>query len=167
MWNDMCGKGSGKFITGQDGNIAPDIVTVTSAIGCLDKFSEEPGNMAMIDNVFKDAVERQIIFPKDTMDTQFEIDLSGMSFPVARAACRYIINQLMHEENILDLSLITGIGKHHLNDQSNSTTLREFVQEVLESDFDPPLNSKSGGGSGIIVVSKEAIQSFTKKALEK
>lgn len=156
MWNDMCGKGNGEYITARD-NIKPDVVTVTSVIGCLEKFRDQENYEEEIDSIFRDAVQLQILFPKDTMDTQFEIDLSGMSLPIARAAVRYVICKIVEEEKTQDLNLITGIGRSHLND----TALREFVQDILRTDFDPPLKSTlMERAKGVVVVTKETIQDW-------
>ena len=156
MWSDMCGKGKGEYVTARD-NIKADIVTVTSVIGCLEKFRNQENYEEEIDSIFRDAVEMQILFPKDTMDTQFEIDLSGMSLPVARAAVRYVICKIVEEEKTQDLNLITGIGRSHLND----TALREFVQDILRTDFDPPLKSTlMERAKGVVIVTKETIQDW-------
>lgn len=111
IWNEMCGK------QGNIGkNVSPDIISLTSVIACLER-GKGKDKEEKIDEVFATAVERQITLPEDSMDTKWEIDLSGMSLPVARAACRFIIKRLQQEiregENCQDIMLITGVGKHH------------------------------------------------------
>lgn len=107
----MCGK---KGNIGK--NVSPDIISLTSVIACLER-GEGKEKEEQMDAAFATAVERQIILPQDSMDTKWEIDLSGMSLPVARAACRFIIKRLQQDikegENYQDLMLITGVGKHH------------------------------------------------------
>jgi len=111
IWNEMCGK---KGNIGK--NVSPDIISLTSVIACLER-GEGKEKEEQMDAAFATAVERQIILPQDSMDTKWEIDLSGMSLPVARAACRFIIKRLQQDikegENYQDLMLITGVGKHH------------------------------------------------------
>jgi len=109
-WNEMCGK---KGSIGK--NVVPDIISLTSVIASLERANGKDKEEKM-DEVFATAVERQIILPEDTMDTKWEIDLSGMSLPVSRAACRFIITRLQQEtkaEDCQDLMLITGVGVHH------------------------------------------------------
>ncbi len=107
-----------------------------------------------MDDVFTDAVRMQIVFPIESMDTCWEFDLSGMSLPVARAACRYVLRQVRDivrkGEVCNDLIFITGVGRKHrdINLQidkqqdflpSRNGSLREFIRQVLRNDFDPPL----------------------------
>jgi len=159
----MVGKGSGQFRAGAE-NLSPDIITLTTVIGSLDKDSEATGSKAKMDSVFADAVEMQIILPSDSMDTKWEIDLSGMSLPVARAACRFIVKQL-DTADPQDLNLITGIGRHHENPKYSSTALREHVKEVLQSDFNPPLLSAlAERAPGVVLVEKASIQNWQEKS---
>jgi len=160
LWNDMCGKGSGQFSAGAE-DLSPDIITLETVIGCLVEGGE---NKAMMDSVFKDAVEMQIVLPSDSMDTKWEIDLSGMSLPVARAACRYIIKRLDNIDT-QDLSLITGIGMHHHdNSKYGSTTLKECVKEVLQEDFYPSLLSElTERAPGVVFVEKHSLQAWLEK----
>lgn len=154
VWDDLC-QGSGEFGAGI-GNIKPDIITVSSVISCLDRGFDGEMSKELVDKVFTDAVARQIIFPLDSMDTEWEIDLSGMSLPVARAAVRYIVTQLPNKETLQDLSLITGVGRHHdQNPKFGSTTLRDYVKQVLQSDFNPPvLCSLAKRAEGTVIIEK-------------
>ncbi len=125
-----------------------------------------------MDQVFADAVSAQIVLRSDSMDTMWEIDLSGMSLPVARACCRFILNRskTMIEDGTAceDLILITGTGKFHnkgseemqAKKDSGATTLREYISEILERDFDPPLASSLSGG--VVRIKKEAIEQWIK-----
>ena len=159
----MCGKGTGQFRAGAE-NLSPDIITLTTVIGSLEKDIEGKGSKAKIDSVFADAVEMQIILPSDSMDTKWEIDLSGMSLPVARAACRFIVKRL-DTTDPQDLNLITGIGRHHENPKYASTALREHVKEVLLSDFDLPLLSVlAERAQGVVVVEKASIKNWQEKS---
>lgn len=125
IWNEMCGE---KGNVGK--NVAPDIISLTSVIASLGR-AEGKDKEDKMDEVFATAVEKQIILPKDSMDTKWEIDLSGMSLPVARAACRFIIKDLQQEirkgEDCQDLILITGVGKHHYQ--------AEYFRKQDEYDF--------------------------------
>jgi hypothetical protein len=113
-----------------------------------------------VDAVFSDAVRRSIVLrgvnnqlqvEQDSVTSQgnIEVDLSGMSFPVARAACRYVLNRLVpttlssKRRRSAHLSFITGVGAGHSKggESSASSSLRDYVQEILISDFIPPVKS--------------------------
>lgn len=174
----MCGKANLeiKGRNGDENSVKPDIITLTNVIATLER-AEGTENLNRMDIVFQDAVERKIIFG-DTMDTEWEIDLSGMSLPVARASCRYILNQLSRtatESEVEDLMLITGVGKHHQQYKSikedslnidegeesskrSRTALREYVRQVLRQDFEPPLFSViPSNAAGIVQINKNVL----------
>jgi hypothetical protein len=120
-----------------------------------------------MDNVFEEAVNRGIVLRNNALDVQWEVDLSGMPFPVARAACRYLLKNLMGKgnkpEEIQDMIFITGIGKAQqirkealasnnygptgstsgnvLEKKDPTTSLRDFIQAILATDFEPALAS--------------------------
>ena len=148
--------------------------------------------MEQLDEVFAEAVERGIVLRRDSLDSNWETDLSGMSFPVARAACRYIIQRAQSlaqkDQDIDDITLITGFGRAQSderqqqkrpqkgdsrsdtpianNDIANEarTSLRDYAQEVLRTDFDPPIESSVPGmAKGTVVVEKD----FFKKWVDK
>lgn len=131
-------------------------------ISCLDHGFDDDKYKMMVDNIFADAVTKQIIFSSDSMDTEWEYDLSGMSLPVARAAVRYIVSRFSDKRNIQDLNLITGVGRHHYHQsKSGSKSLRDYVTEVLELDFHPPLPcSFAKGAQGTVVVDKDDIEKW-------
>jgi pentatricopeptide repeat protein len=118
----------------------PDIISVTDAIGALAADDSMEGRI-VIDRVLQQAVDRGILLRSNRLDSLWEVDLSGMTLPVARAATRYILRQIKAQvtdcADIKELILITGIGVG----RDRSTTLREYIQEILQSDFDPPLES--------------------------
>lgn len=110
--------------------VSPDIVTLTAVIATLDRATGKV-NKGKADEVFAEAVERGVILREDSLDRSWELDLSGMSFPVARAACRFIFQRLVKKvrdgnEDIEDLSLITGASR-----------MREYVREVLRDELTP------------------------------
>ncbi|CAB9518912.1 Pentatricopeptide repeat-containing protein [Seminavis robusta] len=134
----------------------PDIITVTDVIATLAK-SENQVDQDRVDEVFAEAVNRGIIFGSH-LDSVWEVDLSGLSLPVARAACRFVVNRTRQKvedegEDVKDLHFITGVGaafgqgqgrKGHASTtadkSSKSQSLRDYVQkEVLLGD----LNIKS------------------------
>jgi len=128
-WNEMCAEGE---------NVRPDIISLTSVIASLERGKGKDQEEKM-DEVFASAVDKQIILPEDSMDTKWEIDLSGMSLPVARAACRFIIKRLQQEvkggENCEDLMLITGVGRHHHEaDYFKKKGDNEFLEDDIEGD---------------------------------
>jgi hypothetical protein len=122
LWVEMCQPNKD--------NISPDIVTLTEVIATLDRATGK-ANRDKVDTVFAQAVERGIILREDSLDAAWELDLSGMSFPVARAACRFIFRRLVsrvrdgHVE-VEDLSLITGASR-----------MREYIREVLRDELSP------------------------------
>jgi len=94
--------------------VKPDIITITQVINCLDRF-EGLMTVERIDEVFEEAAGRGVILSSNSLDTFWEIDLSGMTLPVARAACRHILNRVRNAvnkgEKCEDLILITGVGR--------------------------------------------------------
>jgi hypothetical protein len=160
LWGEICGTRStstAAIATAKD-IATPDIITVTDCIATLSRAKR----MVEVDQVFREAVERGIIF-RGNLDSQWETDLSGMSFPVARAACLHILRQCATEklENLKEISFITGVGRSHQkwrednpsfsrsatkspsrgSEKDPGTSLRDYIQEILQSDFDPPLES--------------------------
>ena len=160
----MCGKGSGVYSAGSK-NVHPDIITLTSVVASLDNAGGKEYK-EKIDVIFSDAVERQIILRSDSMDTKWEIDLSGMSLPVAKAACRFIIRRLLSGKDgkeYNDLNLITGVGRHHHENalEEGSTALREYVQDILQNEFDPPIVSEiPERAAGVVLVKKPSIETW-------
>ena len=180
VWGEMCGrKAVADDNEGEDSKtpakaradsrqISPDIITLTDVMTTLDR-SGGAKFRARMDKVFEEAVDRGIVLPADSLDSLFEVDLSGMSISVAHAACRYVVRRTKEaitsgEASCDDLVFITGVGKakqqQHEGGQHQSTAkqeqnedagvqsgaggnsgtaLREYVRQVLRDDFDPPL----------------------------
>ena len=85
-----------------------------------------------VDRVFAEAVKLGIVLRKEaSLVDCWAFDLSGMSFPVARAACRYILTLIKKRESLKDLTFITGGGVHR----------QTGIQEILMRDFNPGLVS--------------------------
>lgn len=164
MWGEICGTKiatpSSAIATAID-VATPDIITVTDCIETLTRANR----MAQVDQVFREAVDLNLVL-RGNLDSAHEFDLSGMSFPVARAAVRYILKQSVNVpvENLHEVTFITGVGKAQQqrrreaasdkkgstvnkkgtgrDDQKDPTTsLREFVQDVLKTNFDPAIES--------------------------
>jgi hypothetical protein len=135
----------------------PDIITVTECISIL----SNAGRLAAMDEVFAEAVRWGIVLSNDSLDDEFEVDLSGMSLPVARAACRFVMRRLLSSDNTVtvgqEMNFITGVGKshHHQNDhpglnastefeslfdKNPETSLQSYCCGILQTDFDPPLD---------------------------
>jgi hypothetical protein len=136
-----------------------------SAIGAI----ASSGNFDRVDQIFKEAVELGLILRRDGLDSLWEFDLSGLSFPVARAACRFIVFSLLQrtakpDDDFEDLVFITGVGSRHKNGLANTTSLREYIQEVLISDFRPGLNSTIPlRAKGTILVDKNELLSWRRQ----
>ena len=136
-----------------------------------------------MDEVFREAVERGIVLGRsiNDLDEQWEIDLSGLPFPIARAATRYLIQNIVDERrgdgskktntddddedgHLQDMIFITGIGKAQQKRKEESpasptpssssssssnvldridrtTSLRDLIQGILVTDFEPSLES--------------------------
>ncbi len=125
LWVEMCN-------TDKREKVSPDIVTLTEVIATLDRGMGKI-NRERADKVFSDAVSRGIILKEDSLDSSWEVDLSRMSFPVARAACRFIFRRMANsakngELDVKDFSLITGASK-----------MREYIREVLRDELKPAI----------------------------
>lgn len=176
MWGEICGRRSENSSISTARDVAsPDIITLTDCIATL----SQAGYTTQMDEVFREAVDRGIVLGRDynDLDEQWEIDLSGLPFPIARAATRYLLQSIVHKhqqmetrnhnnnsnnDRLQDMVFITGIGKaqqkrkeessssslspasgsNNVMDRKDRTTsLRDFIKAVLETDFEPPLES--------------------------
>jgi pentatricopeptide repeat protein len=160
LWGEICGTRSTAtktvIATAKD-FASPDIITLTDCIATLSR----AGRLGELDQVFEEGVSRGIILRNNTLDLQWETDLSGMSLPVARAAIRYILHQFTQKKTdptqLRAMTYITGIGmaqqrrrddamastKGSRSKQSRdpTTSLRDHVQAVLREDFQPSIES--------------------------
>jgi pentatricopeptide repeat protein len=162
LWSDMVSKrltnsNSKRVSPRADDLTSPDIITVTEAIAAMNR----GGLHEKVDMVFADAVQLGILFQDDSFDTCWEVDLTKMSLSVARAACRFILRRAAkiwrEGADVDDLIFITGVGRNS-NHDTDHPSLREYVQEILLSDFTPPI--KSGVprlASGTVVLDKARI----------
>ncbi|KAL3827386.1 hypothetical protein ACHAXA_003120 [Cyclostephanos tholiformis] len=146
IWGEMCNMSSSE-------RVSPDIVTLTEVVATLDK---APGrvNRERVDEVFSEAVKRGLILRKDSLDTSLEVDLSSMSFPIARAACRFIFRRIAERSSedgeIGDLSLITGPPR-----------MREYVREVLRDELTPPVYCMvPKAEQGTLLVKKQVLTNY-------
>ena len=156
IWKELC------QLSNQDGDkkikkrdVSPDIVTLTEVIATLDNASGKV-NRERVDEVFTEAVNRGLILRKDSLDTSWEVDLSNMSQPIARAACRYIFNQISQrhaasdDDDVKDLSLITGASR-----------MREHVRGILRDELKPSLYCVVPKlEQGTLLVKKKMVQNY-------
>ena len=156
IWKELC------QLSNQDGDkkikkrdVSPDIVTLTEVIATLDNASGKV-NRERVDEVFTEAVKRGLILRKDSLDTSWEVDLSNMSQPIARAACRYIFNQIAQrhaasdDDDVKDLSLITGASR-----------MREHVRGILRDELKPSIYCVVPKlEQGTLLVKKKMIQNY-------
>jgi hypothetical protein len=123
-----------------------------SAIAAISFESDEKVTRDRVDLVFNDAIRWSIVlrginnyfqFETETAQDDIEVDLSGLTFPVARAACRYVLGRLCNTTGkSRNVTFITGTGASHTKGGTTiSLSLRDYVQEILISDFVPPVNS--------------------------
>jgi hypothetical protein len=133
-------------------SISPDIVTVTDVLATLSR-SDEAVDVQLADEVFQDAVDRDILLRQDALDLGEEIDLSGMPFPVARAACRFVLKRVrataLQGGGITDISFITGVGtaKRARDLLEENVRKAKAAREVGKEPSDPtnrPLPSSQG-----------------------
>jgi len=193
LWGEICGTRSTETSSiAPARNVAsPDIITLTDCIATLSR----AGYTRQMDEVFGQAVERGIVLRSNDLDQQWEIDLSGLPFPIARAATRYLLQAISdkHElagkeqeakNNLQDMIFITGIGKAQqkrreespaatndeevttlsasnnnvLEKKDRMTSLRDFIQGILETDFDPPLESAVPSlAQGTVVIEEKTL----------
>lgn len=167
----MCGKKQTKstaLATAKaPSSISPDIITVSDVIGVLSR--AETVNKTKIDQVFEEAVERGILLRKDSLDSDYEVDLTGMTLPVARAACRYIFNRILANvrqgESPTEVVLLTGVGRAQQQaegkDGEHLTALREYILQDLEEDFDPPMRGVvPQRARGTVVIEKDQVEDW-------
>lgn len=199
LWGEICGKRSlttsiaSTIATARD-IASPDIITLTDCIATLSR----AGYKYKMDEVFRQAVEREgiVLQSNDSLDSIWEIDLSGMPFPIARAACRYLLRTITDEYQkksadfaLEDMVFITGVGVNHqklkqgdkyslknittthttsdmatnnvLDKKDRTTSLRDFIQGILESDFDSPIKSTvPSRAQGTVVIEKDILTSW-------
>lgn len=169
FWDEMRGgetksSSTAKRAAGAAQGTSPDIITLTDLISTLSG-AEGKGDRSKVDEVFADAVARGIFF-SNFLDSSAEVDLSGMSFPVARAATRFALYRTVelaeNGDKVTDLSFITGVGAagsnkarkdknqgrslrlgdaEFGNKNKKTMSLRDYIQQVLRDDFHPPINS--------------------------
>lgn len=150
LWDEICGKNftASKASAMASSRTAPDIITLTDVIATL------KADHNRVDEVFAEAVNRGVIFAesKVSLDSFWEVDLSSLSFPVARAACRHVLRRTVEavqngRQPVNDLAFITGAPRREGNlktvspKHGRSSSKREFLQEVLQEDFNPPIQS--------------------------
>jgi pentatricopeptide repeat protein len=153
LWNEICGKCNAKPTASSTATplaVSPDIITVSDVIGTLSR--AETIDKDKVDEVFEEAVKRGIVLREESLDSDYEVDLTGMTLPVARAACRYIFNRILANyrkgEKPSEVTLLTGVGRAQQQQQQDGmgdgekklTALREYILQDLEEDFDPPMH---------------------------
>jgi pentatricopeptide repeat protein len=179
LWREMIGKQrsrSSKIASAKaDSSLSPDIITVTDVLATLSR-SGGP-YMKDVDQVFAEAVQRGIVLGKDTLDSHHEVDLSGMTFPVARAALRFIFNRIKETtpkgEKADGVILITGVGSQFTRAAPHETpgvdreqpeaslSLRDYVQKILSEDLDIPISSMVPQmGPGTVEVTADNVKAW-------
>jgi hypothetical protein len=150
-------------------SVSPDIITVTDVIATLTR-SDGDSHMEEVDQVFRNAVDRRLVLRNNNLDSFWEVDLSGMSLPVARAACRFVLHRIrdsLDDDEEREITLITGVGVAQQSKQQTrkdtttaaSTGLREYVRNCLRRDFDPPIESNvPTRAQGTVCIPKENLR---------
>lgn len=190
LWGEICGTRSlttsitSSIATARD-NASPDIITLTDCIATLSR----AGYTRKMDEVFRQAVEREgiLLQSNDSLDSIWEVDLNGKPFPIARAACRYLLRTISDKYNsgtgivLEDMVFITGVGVAHqkkedetpslsapsastnnvLDKKDRTTSLRDFIQGILETDFDPPIESiVPSRAQGTVVIEEKSLKQW-------
>ena len=118
-----------------------------------------------VEKVFAEAVHLGVVLRHETVASYWQYDLTGLAFPVARAACRYIISRIQCSvtESPKDLTIITGIGAQRQNG-SGLTSLREYVQDIFLRDFSPGIVSVvPDPAHGILVIKADTFAEWLKQ----
>jgi pentatricopeptide repeat protein len=183
LWDEMCGRGRRENATEKSSAskvagapplrfqvskeyakaILPDIITLTDVLAALQRSTPRSQYQEARDAIFAEAVEDlHILLPEDSLDSSWEIDLSGMSFPVARAAVKYILERRIQpayhdyaatptneksktkkeqqQDQLQDVTFITGTGRGHQQytslSSSASKTGDEYDGDRNEDDND-------------------------------
>jgi len=197
LWGEICGKRSlttsitSSIATARD-IASPDIITLTDCIATLSR----AGYTRKMDEVFRQAVEREgiVLQSNDSLDSIWEVDLTGLPFPIARAACRYLLQSISNKYQqkssdivLEDMVFITGTGLAHqkvkeetnwvsptgttqltsfsniastnvLDKKDRATSLRDFIQGILGTDFDPPIETiVPARAQGTVVIEKDTL----------
>jgi pentatricopeptide repeat protein len=129
-------------------SVKPDIITLSEAIATVSSVSNDEISHKLIDDIFAEAVQLGIVLNSDPMDLNKKVDLSGMSFPVARAACRFVLQRITATptDAVRELAFITGVGVSTLRREptqvnpQTKTSLRDYMREVLLTDFHIPFD---------------------------
>ena len=105
-----------------DRRVKPDAISVTETVATL---SDDDA-----DTVVEEALRRGIPLTRRSisLDSDYEIDISGLPFPLARAVIRIAVKKPSDE----DLVFITGVGVRSAIDPDH-TSLRTHVLETLHS----------------------------------
>jgi hypothetical protein len=136
-----------------------------SAIGAMSSDSDSEVSRVKVDKVFAEAVRLGVVLREEMLAPCWHFDLTGLAFPVARAACRYILNQIQSSATEIpnDLTIITGIGAQRQMGKG-LTSLREYVQEILVRDFSPGLVSiVPDRAHGTVVIKAETLAAWMKQ----
>lgn len=118
-----------------------------------------------VEIVFAEAVRLGVVLRHEMVASCWRYDFTGLAFPVARAACRYIISRIQCSvtESPKDLTIITGIGAQRRNG-SGLTSLREYVQGIFLRDFSPGLVSVvPDPAHSILVIEAETLAEWLKQ----
>ena len=141
---------------------APDIISISSVLGALNRAREKEAKNRedaarldqKIDMVFENCLRQRppVLFGPPCLDTMYEIDLTSLPIAVARAAIRWAMKRILHEEGILcrpvalpvddgewyagdtsgvqDLVFIVGVGVAHTSRDAR----RKAIARLDESD---------------------------------
>mmetsp|Transcript_483 Transcript_483/g.1712 ORF Transcript_483/g.1712 Transcript_483/m.1712 type:complete len:198 (-) Transcript_483:30-623(-) len=149
LWNEIVAEGSG---------LKPDAITAMEAVATLERAQRR--NDA--DQVYADAVRFGVEMQSKplSLDDDHELDVSGMTLPLARCAVRKAVRDLRATKDVV---FITGVGARK---GPAHTSLRSHVVEMLATDFTPPiLATVPADAPGCVVVDKESWLRFQAAAL--
>ena len=146
----------------------PDIISISSVLGALNRAREEDhGNLkennaarldSEIDAVFENCLAQRppAVFGPPCLDTMYEIDLTSLPIAVARAAMRWALRRILHDQGVLstpvaapvddsdwygdygaeeagggvqDLTFIVGVGVAHTSRDARRKALARLNSE--------------------------------------
>jgi hypothetical protein len=160
--------------------LSPDIVTLTDVVATWSR-SNRSVDIERMDQVFAEAVELGIVL-RGNLNSLWEVDLSGLSFPVCRAACRFImakaLTSIRKGETPHSIIFITGVGRNRTpgnlqtptdeptSSATTSLSLRDYVQNLLYEEFHPPLNTTIPlRAQGTVVIDREVLIQWTDRQM--
>ena len=110
-----------------DRRVSPDAISVSEAVACLSLTSDSDA-----DSIVREALALGVSFKRKrlSLDSDYEVDVSGLPFPLARSVLRLALEKFKEKKPLEDLVFITGVGVR-ATVQADHTSLRSHLLETL------------------------------------